>query len=79
MIASDKYTMILFLSPSAFHGFLKLCHPVLKQKRYRLGCIGETTASVIRAAGFVPDLVAGGKGIENLTNHIERQYNGILT
>ena len=79
IIFSGKYDMILFLSPSAFNNFLRVCHPVLKQQTYRMGCIGHTTGKAIRAAGFTPDLIAGGKGIDDLLYHLEKYYYIVLT
>lgn len=79
IISSGKYDMILFLSPSAFNNFLRVCHPVLKQQTYRMGCIGHTTGKAIRAAGFTPDLIAGGKGIDDLLYHLEKYYYIVLT
>ncbi|MCD6202703.1 MAG: uroporphyrinogen-III synthase [Bacteroidales bacterium] len=79
VISSGKYDMILFLSPSAFHNFLSICHPILMKKRYRLGCIGQTTAKAIASAGFVPEIVAGGRGIDDLVYHLEKHYSQVLT
>ncbi|NOY38648.1 MAG: uroporphyrinogen-III synthase [Chlorobi bacterium] len=74
LLSSGNYDMILFLSPSAFNSFMTVCHPVLRLKTYRIGCLGPATAGAVISSGLDPDFIGEGRGIVELVRQLEKHY-----
>lgn len=76
-LATDKYDMVLFTSPSGFESYIQLCSNYRMPDQLKIGCIGPTTARAVESHGIKPLVVAAESNAEGMCKAIIEYYNTV--
>ncbi len=74
LIKNSEYDLLLFTSPSGFRSFLNIMGKNKIHTKYKIGCIGKTTAFEVKKFGFNPLLVSRLPDAVSFANEIENYF-----
>ena len=75
-VSSNKYDLILFLSPSAVNSFMSVIDKTTRIEKLNCAAIGVTTKQALTNYGVNPAVVPDIPDIEHLVTEIERYFEG---